>query len=255
MIVLALYSNKGGVGKTTAAVDLSYLAARDGVSTLLVDLDAQGSATYYFRVQPKLKRKARGLSTANKAVSASVQSTNYRGLDVLPADLSNRNLDLVYDQQKRRRHRLQDTLSAFKQDYDLIVLDCPPSINVLGENIFVAANHVVVPLIPTTLSLRAHDLLRAFLQENDYSEERWHLFFSMVDRRKKMHVDLMDAARLQYSNVLESVIPQQAQVEQMGLRRDPLPAYAPRSTAALAYRSLWAEIRGFAKPGSGPRHG
>lgn len=248
MEVVALYSNKGGVGKTTTAVNLAYLAARDGLPTLLVDLDAQGSATFYFRIQPKLKRKAKGLSSANQAVLDSVRSTIYDRLDVLPADFSNRNLDLVYDKQKHRRRRLKDMLSAFERDYALIVLDCPPSINVLGENILTAAGHVLVPLIPTTLSLRAHEQLVAFQQENEYPTGSTHIFFSMVDKRKKMHEDLMVQARKMFSSVLDSPIPALAQVEQMGTCREPLPAFAPRSAAARAYTGLWNEIRTIVRP-------
>lgn len=248
MAVVALYSNKGGVGKTTAAVNLAYLAAKDGLPTLLVDLDAQGSATFYFRVKPKLKRKARGLTSASPAVLDSIRATDYARLDVLPADFSNRNLDLIYDKQKHRRRRLKDMLGAFERDYALIVLDCPPTINVLGENILTAADHLLVPLIPTTLSLRAHEQLVAFQKENEYPTGTTHVFFSMVDKRKKMHEDLMVHARQLFASVLDSPIPALAQVEQMGIAREPLPAFAPRSNAARAYMDLWNEIQGIVRP-------
>ncbi len=173
MTIIALYSNKGGVGKTAAAVNLAYLAARDGYPTLLCDLDAQGAATYYFRVKPKLKRKARGLASESKAVEESIKATNYEHLDLLPADLSNRNLDLIYDKMKHRRHRLKDVLEAFEDDYRLIFVDCPPTINILAENIFVATDYLLAPMIPTVLSVRAHNLLLSFMEENNYPTRNW----------------------------------------------------------------------------------
>ncbi len=187
MTTLALYSNKGGVGKTAAAVNLAYLAAKSGKTTLICDLDPQGATTYYLRVKPKVKRKARGLAEAGKAVEESIKGTDYENLDVLPADFTHRNLDIVFDQLKRPKERLRKVLKPFEKEYDLIVLDCPPTINILAENIFNAADILLTPLIPTTLSILAYEQLLSFLMESDYGPERLYLFCSMVDRRKKMH--------------------------------------------------------------------
>jgi cellulose biosynthesis protein BcsQ len=96
MTMLAIYSNKGGVGKTAAAVNLSYLAARTGAKTLLCDLDPQCSATYYFRVKPKLRFGVKGFIKGGKQVYKSVKGTDYENLDLLPADFSLRNLDVTF---------------------------------------------------------------------------------------------------------------------------------------------------------------
>lgn len=157
MTTLALYSNKGGVGKTAAAVNLAYLAAQSGYVTLICDLDPQSSATFYFRVKPKLKRKARGLIGGSKSLDRSIKATDYENLDLLPADFSHRNLDITFDKQKQRKQRLDIALKPLKEEYDLIILDCPPTINILAENIFNAADMLLVPLIPTTLSMRSHE--------------------------------------------------------------------------------------------------
>ena len=94
MTTLALYSNKGGVGKTATAVNLAYLAAQSGKTTLICDLDPQASATFYFRVKPRLKRKAQGFVKVGKPIDRSIKGTDYEGLDLLPADFSHRNLDI-----------------------------------------------------------------------------------------------------------------------------------------------------------------
>jgi cellulose biosynthesis protein BcsQ len=240
---VALYSNKGGVGKTAAAVNLAYLAAQTGLATLICDLDPQGSTTFYLRVKPKLKRKARGLAQGGKAVVQSIKGTDYENLDLLPADFTHRNLDLTFNELKHRKHRLSNVFEPLGKEYDLIVLDCPAMINLLAENIFNAANYLLVPLIPTTLSVRTHEQLLSFLNEISYDTAQVYAFFSMVDRRKKMHQDMMADVLSGFDRVLRSVIPYSSQVEQMGLYREPVSVLAPHSAAAKAYQALWAEIQ------------
>jgi cellulose biosynthesis protein BcsQ len=243
MTTLALYSNKGGVGKTAAAVNLAYLAALSGYATLICDLDPQSSATFYFRVKPKLKRRARGLIGGSKQLDRNIKATDYEGLDLLPADFSHRNLDITFDRQKRRTQRLDIALKPFRQEYDLIILDCPSTINILAENIFFASDHFLVPLIPTTLSVRTHEQLLSFLRENGRDTDQVSAFFSMVDGRKKLHRQIMNSLQDQFGGILQSPIPYLSQIEQMGIKREPVPAFAPGSRAALSYQSLWAEIQ------------
>jgi cellulose biosynthesis protein BcsQ len=242
MTTLALYSNKGGVGKTAAAVNLAYLAAQSGYTTLLADLDPQGSATYYFRVEPKLKRKARGLVGGNKPLDNSIKATDYENLDLLPADFSHRNLDITFNSQKRRKKRLDIAFRQFRRDYDLIILDCPPTINIVAENIFNVSDHLLVPLIPTTLSVHTHEQLLSFLANEGGNSSRVSAFFSMVDARKKMHHQIMDSLNARYEGILRSAIPYLSQIEQMGIFREPVPAFAPGSRATTSYQALWAEI-------------
>jgi len=242
MTTLALYSNKGGVGKTAAAVNLAYLAAQSGLTTLICDLDPQASTTFYFRVKPKLKPKARGLFRGRKQIEGSIKGTDYENLDLLPADFTHRNLDITFSRQKNRKKRLKLILDPFKAEYDLIILDCPPTINILAENIFNAADHLIVPLIPTTLSVRTHLQLLNFLKENKYSSEGVHLFFSFVDGRKKMHRELATWVWQNVDRVFRSPIPYLSQIEQMGIYREPVPAFAPSSPASKSYVDLWQEI-------------
>ncbi len=242
MTTLALYSNKGGVGKTATAVNLAYLAARSGYQTLLADLDPQGAATYYFRVKPKLKRRARGLSGKAGPLDDSIKATDFERLDLLPADFSHRNLDIAFDRQKRSRQRLDIAFRHFREEYDLIILDCPPTINIVAENIFNASDRLLVPLIPTTLSVHSHEQLLLFLADEGRSAKRVHSFFSMVDARRSLHQQIMTSLRARFDGILRSSIPYLAQIEQMGIHRAPAPAFAPKSRAARSYEALWAEI-------------
>ena len=243
MTTLALYGNKGGVGKTAAAVNLAYLAAQSGRSTLICDLDPQSSTTYYFRVKPKLKRKARGFERGGKPIFRSIKGTDYENLDLLPSDVTHRNLGITFNRLNHRKHRLEIVLNPLRDEYDLIILDCPPTINILAENIFNAADYLLVPLMPTVLSGRAHQLLLTFLKNNGYTYDNVYAFFSIVDRLNKMHREMGMAIFTRFKNILQNPIPYDSHVEQMGIYREPVPAFAPRSLAAQAYRSLWAEIQ------------
>ena len=243
MTTLAIYSNKGGVGKTAAAVNLSYLAAQTGARTLLCDLDPQSSATYYFRVKPKLRFGVKGFIKGGKQVYKSVKGTDYENLDLLPADFSLRNLDVTFSILKRSKKRLSKILNPFRAEYDLIILDCPVTISILADNVLNATDYTLVPLIPTTLSVRTYRQMLAFCQKNKYAVNRIYSFFSMVDRHKKMHKELMLSVSKNFKGVLKSFIPYLAQVEKMGIYRAPVAVFAPGSLASKSYQNLWSKVQ------------
>ncbi len=167
MRVLATYNIKGGVGKTSTAVNLAYLSARDGMRTLLWDLDPQGAATFLFRVKPRVKGGGKALVTRKRPLDAAIKATDFDGLDLLPADFSYRHMDLQLDDTKRRTRRLGQLLSSVADDYDIVFLDCPPSVSLVSENVLHAADVLLVPLIPATLSLRTFDQLTRFVADAD----------------------------------------------------------------------------------------
>src|ERR671935_2083631 len=160
-MVLATYNIKGGVGKTSAAVNLAYLAAREGGRALLWDLDPQGGSTYLFRVRPKVKGGGRKLVRGKTDIAARIKGSDYERLDLLPADFSYRHMDLALDAAKRPTRRLGRVLAPLAPDYDYIFLDCPPSISLVSESVFEAADALLVPMIPATLSSRTYEQLRS----------------------------------------------------------------------------------------------
>lgn len=243
MKILASYNIKGGVGKTAAAVNLAWLAARDGIPTLVWDLDPQGAATYYFRVKPKVKGGGKGLLQGKHDLECLIKGTDFDNLDLLPADFSYRHLDLLLDDRKHPTRRLRKLLKPLGADYGCIILDCPPSISLVSEAVFRAADALLVPVIPTTLSLRTLQQLVDFRAEQQL--DRLHIlpFFSMVDRRRKLHQELVAELLCQYPNMLRSEIPYASEVERMGVHRAPLGSYAGRSQPAQAYAALWQEVR------------
>jgi len=240
--ILATYNIKGGVGKTAAAVNLAHLAARGGARVLLWDLDPQGAATYYFRVKAKVKGGTKKLLKKGADAAERVRGTDFPGLDLLPADFSYRHMDIVLDQGKKPSRRLAKLLAPLGEEYDYAFLDCPPSISLVSEAVFGAADALLVPIIPTTLSLRTLEQIFAFREEEGLGKLAVLPFFSLVDRRKRLHRDILESLPAERPELLRAHVPYASDVERMGVRRQPLAAYAPRSTATRAYESLWEEI-------------
>lgn len=239
---MAVYHLKGGVGKTATAVNLAYLSAASGLRTLVCDLDPQSSATYYFRVKPRLRKAGKVFLKGRARISQNIKGTDYDGLDLLPADWSHRHLASALGRLKRSRSRLREILGPFRDEYDLIVLDSPATAALLAESIFVAADLLLVPVVPSTLAARAYANLRLFIRREGYDEGRICAFFSMVEARKKMHRVTMAAMKEQFPQWLQATVPYSADVESMGLARAPLPAFLPAATATKRYRELWQEV-------------
>lgn len=243
MKVLASYNIKGGVGKTAAAVNLGVLAARDGFRTLLWDLDPQGAASFLLRVRPRVKGGGRKLVRGRSDLADLLRGSDVEGLDLLPADFSYRHLDLALDGTKHPTRRLATVLAPLAEHYDLVLVDCQPAISLVSESVFDAADALVVPLIPSTLSLRTFDQLLAYVHDEVERPPEIVAFFSMVDGRKKLHRDVMARLPLDHPEVTPIAIPAASEVELMGTRRRAVVDSAPRSRAAQAYRDLWTELR------------
>ena len=256
--ILATYSIKGGVGKTTTAVNLAYLSARNGARSLVWDLDPQGAATYLFRIKPRVKGGGQALVRGRSMADRLVKGTDFDGLDLLPADLSYRHMDLHLDQTKRPTRRLVRVLAPLKKEYDCIILDCPPSLSLVSESVFEAAATVLVPMIPAPLPARTLDQLEDFLKSDgkkgdnkDAGRHPGHrtkrdpkvlAFFAMVDHRRRLHRQIVEDLVGSRSDVLSTEIPVSTIFEQMGVRREPVEVFAANSRAAEAYRALWQEV-------------
>jgi chromosome partitioning protein len=239
---LATYNIKGGVGKTATAVNLAYLAARDGHRTLLWDLDPQGAASYLLRVRPRVKGGGKALIRGKTSLDDAVKPTEFDRLHLVPADFTYRNLDLALDAAKKPTQRIARLLGSLDGAYDLAVLDSPPGISLVSENVVNAAGTLLVPLIPTTLSVRTLEQLTGFVAGLD-PQPALFPFFTMVDGRKRLHREVIDDLRARRHDLATTVIPALSLVEQMSVHRAPLPAFAPRSRVTRSYEDLWGEVR------------
>jgi chromosome partitioning protein len=243
--VYATYNIKGGVGKTTTAVNLAYLAAAEGLRTVLWDLDPQAAASFMFRVRPRVKGGGRAIISGQRPLDDAIKGTDYELLDLIPADFTYRNMDLLLDKgpEAKQNRKLSRLLSPLSEEFDAVFLDCPPSISLVSENVLHAADVIVVPLIPTTLSVRTLDQLTEFLETFHGRRPEVLPFFSMVDRRKKLHREIVEELSAKREGIARTPIPSAALIENMSVTRAPVTASAPSSAIARAYRSLWAEVR------------
>ena len=243
MRIYAITNIKGGVGKTTTAVNLAYLSAAGGCATLLWDLDSQGGATYALRGEEQRQASAKKLLAGRRELPELIVATGYAGLDLLPADFSYRNFAVHLAQRRHPTERLLKMSRSLREIYGALFLDCPAGISLLSENVLRAADVVIVPLVPAPLSLRMLAQLQDFVTREGWSDLTLLPFFSMVDRRRALHRELIASARAQFPQMLATEVPNWSEIERMSVRRAPLAASAPRSDAALLYARLWQEIR------------
>jgi cellulose biosynthesis protein BcsQ len=233
--VIAVYSMKGGVGKSTVAVNLAWCSAGASARrTLLWDIDAQGAASFLFGREPGTGKAARVF--AREVTPASmIEPTAWPRLDLLAADLSLRQLaeDLAEADKPKRLRKLLQTLG---QDYDRIILDCPPGLGELSDQFFRAVDLIVAPVPPTPLAMRALDQVRDHLSAHHGGKPPLLPVFSMVDKRKSLHRETL-AAHPDWT-----AIPQASAVEQMAVHRAPLATFAPRSAAAKAFGEIWTDV-------------
>ena len=241
MKTIALYSIKGGVGKTATAVNLSYLSALCSPPTLICDLDPQGASSFYFRITASKKFNSDKFLKGSKKIHNNIKATDYEHLDLLPSDFSYRNLDIELSDEKKPRKKLKKNLEELSEDYRFVFFDCPPNLTLLSESVFAASDIILVPMIPTTLSIRTYVQLKEFFETNNLDSSKIRAFFTMVEKRKKMHHDIIHEFR-NTPGFLSQTIPYNSEVEKMGIYRAPLNAVLPNSTAAKAYSNLWKEL-------------
>ncbi len=240
MFITSLYNLKGGVGKTASCVNFAHMAARVGYKVLLWDLDPQGAASFYYNAQPKEKVTAKKIIEHTLDLEEAIMATPYEGLDIIPADLSARKLDLLLDD-KSSKKQIRNLLKTVANTYDFVFIDCPPGFSSLADNIFFASDAVLMPVIPTTLSIRTYEIVKHYFEEKG-DVEKLMCFFTMVDIRKNMHKDVMLQLHKD-KRFFEYYIPYLSDVEKMGVHHAPLEAFAPSSYAATCYRALWNEIK------------
>jgi len=242
MLTIALYNLKGGVGKTTTAVNLSYLAAEAKKNTVLWDWDPQGAASWYCGVD-ETETKALKIFSGGEPVGALRKATPFPRLTVIPADLSLRKTDIELAGVNGARKLVNKLIAPISEDASIVVFDCPPTISPSIEYLLSGVDLVLVPMIPSPLSLRAMEQVVDFFDGKKRQPKRIYGFFNMVDKRRSLHNQTLKNARYLPLPILDTYIPMDSAAEKMSHLRKPLTSYSRSGKAAQAYRGMWREIK------------
>jgi chromosome partitioning protein len=242
MEIIGVYNFKGGVGKTTTAVNLAYRSAAEDWPTVLWDLDPQGASTYLLRREPQPDGGSKDLLSGDTRLGDVVVATDHPRLDLIPADFSYRRMDVHLNKRQDATTLLLKLMRPLQERYACLILDCPPGMSLVSENVMHAADALVVPLLPTPLSARTLVQLFEFIALRGWHDVNVLPFFSMVDRRRSLHKETIAELRARFPGILQTEVPYGSDYERMAARRAPIESYAPASAAAEIYRSLWREI-------------
>jgi chromosome partitioning protein len=243
MKTLACYNMKGGVGKTTTAVNMAYLSALNGYRTLVWDLDPQGAASFHLGAELIQKTKLKKLIKDRKIIQTLIEPTPYKNLKVIPAGFDYRNMDIVLDDSKKAKKNIDKILDSLKRSFDVFIFDCPPSISSLSDAVFATSDYIIMPMIPAVLSEQTFIRVSEYMAGMEKSKAEIIPFFNMFDRRKSIHRSLVLKNKKQYpGQFCDVMIPARANIERMGIEQAPIHEFDPTSDAAKSYLALWKEI-------------
>lgn len=242
MRIIAFYNLKGGVGKTASSVNIAYLAAQSKLRTLLWDLDPQGAASWYLAAGDTKTCKSKKLLKGKVTAADVAVETVHERLTLVPADLSYRKFDTELETLEGSKRVLSNMLDTFSETHSLAILDCPPSLSNLAEQMFSMADTIFVPMLPTHLSIRSYQQVRQFMKSRKLGHKQLYPFFTMVDLHRSLHRNMVEDPPQDIKRLLLTYIPYSSVIEKMGENRAPVGAYAASHAAARAYRALWQDI-------------
>jgi chromosome partitioning protein len=244
---IAVYNIKGGVGKTTTSVNLACLLAKYGLSVMLWDLDPQGGSSYFFNRQNHNTNTHARLFDRYITIYDVIHSTDSYHIDVISNDA------LLSDQFMNKASRMTAVnftnhelikiiLSEVEDDYDVCIMDCSPGRFLMHDNIFHAADLLLIPNIPAPLSVYCNNMLMDSLQNNAPIWNKTLSFYNMVQLHKNLHRHYLDNRKEDSDRVLNSFIPFYTEIELITHTRESIFHQLKEFKANVYYHRLWTEI-------------
>ncbi len=247
---IAVANQKGGVGKTTTAINLGAALANLGQRVLVVDLDPQANATTGIGLDPRgVQASVYDVLLEGKPVSDCIVPTALKGLSTVPSHLDLAGAEIELQSSFNRERRLANALAEVHDDFDFILVDCPPALGLLAINALTAVKEVLVPIQCEYFALEGLAQLTMHVEQIrlhlNPELELALLVLVMFDSRTNLSRQVVEEVRSLYTDkVCRTVIPRSVRLAEAPSRGQPISEFAPRSRAAMAYRFLAKEING-----------
>lgn len=247
-VVIAVANNKGGVGKTTTAVNLSAALVTPARRVLLIDLDSQACASMWHGVERgRLRPSSASVLLNDLPIEQAIRPTTVPNLDLITGSSELVNADLVLGDVKGREQTLRHLVRQLKSHYDLLVLDCPPNMSLIGINALVAADAVIAPVAPQFLAVEGLVSLLTALEtvrtRLGVRNRLLGILISAMDSTAKAAVEIRDVLRTEYRDrMFHTEIPVTRTLADAPAAGKTIFTYAPHSRAADCYRRLAGEV-------------
>lgn len=239
MKTITIYNNKGGVAKTTTAVNLAYNLTREGKTVLLIDMDPQGNASSFYKKYNVYKKSIKDLLTNTKTdITTVIKRTKFENLHIIPSDLYL--AQITAEEMPYSLSTLKERIKPIKYLYDYCIIDCPPGIGNLSFNAIEAADKIIIPIKPTAYAKDGLDTVLAFLRACKKTE--YKALITMY-AKGKMSLNTIEQILTEYDcDLFDTVIRRSAAVERSEARKRPLAKCATRSPATLDYMDFTKEM-------------
>ena len=249
--VICVTNQKGGVGKTTTAVNLSYYLAKDKFKTLLVDFDPQGNATSGLGIE---KNDAEQLGTTMTEVvlgvasmKSCIRATKYKRFDLAPATPELANAEVEITNQQKKFTRLRDAINSVKDDYDYVIIDLPPSLSLLTVNGMIASNYLLLPVQTEFYALEGVaqllESMKLVMKQANPGLKLLGVVATMYDKRTSLSTQVFKEIKKYFKNLaFETIIPRNVRVAEAPSHGVPVGAYDKFSKGAKAYKEFTKEV-------------